>query len=96
MAAELLLFLLLLLLLLLTAIELSLGGSTDKTSKKTYENINETIQKTHKYYNVSTVKHNTCIFLLLNYFTKATYFKLTEGPSSDWYSNETYCFCKIV
>jgi hypothetical protein len=28
--------LLLLLLLLLTAIELSLGGSTDKTSKKTY------------------------------------------------------------
>jgi hypothetical protein len=32
----LLLSLLLLLLLLLTAIELSLGGSTDKTSKKTY------------------------------------------------------------
>jgi hypothetical protein len=36
--------LLLLLLLLLTAIELSLDGSTGKTSKKTY--INETIQKT--------------------------------------------------
>jgi hypothetical protein len=32
------------LLLLLTAIELSLGGSTDKTSKNTY--INETLQKT--------------------------------------------------
>jgi hypothetical protein len=38
------LLLLLLLLLLLTAIELSLGGSTDKTSKKTH--INATIQKT--------------------------------------------------
>jgi hypothetical protein len=43
--------LLLLLLLLLTATEMPLGGSTDKTSKKTYDYIKETIQKTqHEQY----------------------------------------------
>jgi hypothetical protein len=66
------LLLLLLLLLLLTAVELSLGGNTDKTSN-IYTYINETIQK----YSTKNIKHSQYVQVhilpKLTHITKPTH-----------------------